>query len=219
MKVLIIGAHGKVGKIISQKMNNSEKYKPTAFIRKEEQRDYFEKMGVDVIIENLENSPEAIAEVIKDFDAIVFTAGSGGHTGADKTIEIDLDGAIKVINAAAQHQVKRFVMISAAQTDNRSIWGKVAGMKPYYIAKHYADKALINSNLDYTILRPTLLTDDEEGNILMAKNPEQIGSKISRATVAASVLEILDNKKTYGKIIEMSDGNEEIAAAVAKVCT
>lgn len=220
MKVLIIGAHGKIGKRISQKMSASEKYDPTAFIRKEEQRSYFEKMGVDVVVESLENSPEAISNVVKNYDAVVFTAGSGGNTGADKTIEIDLDGAIKVIHAADQHQVKRFVMISASQTDNRSYWEKAEGMKPYYIAKYYADMELKRSNLDYTILRPTLLTDDDkEGKILMTNDPTKVGSKIPRAAVATSVLAVLDNKKTYGKVIEMSEGDDEITEAIAKVCS
>jgi NAD(P)H-dependent flavin oxidoreductase YrpB (nitropropane dioxygenase family) len=30
-------------------------------------------------------------------DAVIFAAGSGGHTGADKTILIDLWGAIKAM--------------------------------------------------------------------------------------------------------------------------
>lgn len=218
MKVLIIGANGKVGKRISQKMSASEKFQPTAFIRKEEQRPYFEKMGVEVVVESLENSPEAIGGVVKNYDAVVFTAGSGGNTGAEKTMEIDLDGAIKAINAAEEHGVKRFVMVSASQSDNRSYWGKAEGMKPYYIAKHYADKELKRSNLDYTILRPTLLTDDEEeGKIKMGNSDAKVGSKIPRAAVAASVLAVLNNENTYGKVIEMSEGEDEIAAAVAKI--
>src|SRR5690606_18298714 len=117
-----------------------------------------------------------------------------------------------VINAAEQHQVKRFVMISASQTDNRSFWDKVEGMKPYYIAKHYADEALKGSKLDYTILRPTLLTDEEEeGKVLMTDAAGKVNSEIPRAAVAASVLAVLDRKNTYGKIIEMSKGDDEIA--------
>lgn len=219
MKVLIIGAHGKIGKKICQKMNRSAKYKPTAFIRKEEQRNYFEKMGIEVVVESLENSPEAIGHVIQNYDAVVFTAGSGGNTGADKTIEIDLDGAIKAIQAAVQHQLKRFVMVSASQTDNRSFWDKAEGMKPYYIAKHYADMELKRSRLDYTILRPTLLTDDGEGKVLMTLDASEVGAKIPRETVASSVLAVLDNPKTSGKIIEMSEGEDEITEAIEKVCS
>jgi uncharacterized protein YbjT (DUF2867 family) len=50
---------------------------------------------------------------------IVFTAGSGGHTGFDKTLLIDLDGAVKTIEAAEQAGVDRFIMVSALQAHNR----------------------------------------------------------------------------------------------------
>ncbi|MDN3594796.1 NAD(P)-binding oxidoreductase [Zunongwangia endophytica] len=215
MKVLIIGAHGNVGKRISKKMSASKEFEPTAFIRKPEQRSYFEDMGVATVVESLENTPEAIGEVIKDYDAVVFSAGSGGKTGDDKTIEIDLDGAIKSINQADKHNVKRFVMVGASHTDDRSYWGKVDGMKPYYTAKHYADMELKRSNLDYTILRPVALTDDEEaGKVTMAKSPDGVATEIPREAVAETVLAVLNNPKSVGKIIEMSKGDHEITEAL-----
>ncbi len=217
MKVLIIGAHGKVGQRIVKAMSASEDFEPTAFIRKEEQQPIFEEMGVNTVVESLENTPEAIGEVIKNYDAVVFSAGSGGKTGDDKTIEIDLDGAIKSINQADKHGVKRFVMISASHSDDRSYWGKVDGMKPYYTVKHYADLELKRSTLDYTILRPVTLTDnDEAGKVIMTSNPDKVNSKIPRQAVAETVLEVLKDSKTYGKVIEMSKGDDEIAEALAK---
>ena len=218
MKVLIIGAHGKVGQRISKAMSASEDFEPTAFIRKEEQKPLFKDMGVDTVVESLENTPEAIGEVIKNYEAVVFAAGSGGSTGDDKTIEIDLDGAIKSINAAEQHGVKRFVMDSASHSDDRSYWGKVDGMKPYYTAKHYADLELKRSSLDYTILRPVTLTDDDEaGKVLMTNNPDEVNSEIPRQAVAETVLEVLKNPNTYRKIIEMSKGDHQISEALSKV--
>ena len=220
MKVLIIGAHGKVGQRISKAMRAAEDVEPTAFIRKEEQKPLFEEMGVDTVVESLENTPEAISEVIKNYDAVVFTAGSGGKTGHDKTMEIDLDGAIKSINQAEKNGVKRFVMVGASHSDDRSYWGKVDGMKPYYTAKHYADLELKRSSLDYTILRPVLLTDeDEAGKVLMTENPDEVGSEIPRQAVAETVLTVLKDPKTYGKVIEMSKGEDKIADALAKVCS
>ena len=218
MKTLIIGAHGKVGQRIARLMQASNDFEPTAFIRKEEQKPLFEKMKVPTVVESLENTPEALEKVIKNYDAVVFTAGSGGSTGADKTMEIDLDGAIKTIHAASQTGVKRYVMVGASHADDRSFWGKVEGMKPYYIAKHYADKELQRSDLDFTILRPVTLTDDEEaGTVMMSTDPEKVNSKIPRQAVAETVLEVLNNKNTFGKIIEMSSGEDSIPQALHKI--
>ncbi len=217
MKVLIIGANGKIGRILSEKLSKSAKYQPTAFIRKEEQRAYFETLEVPAIIGSLENSEEELGKVIKDFDAIVFTAGSGGKTGYDKTLEIDLDGAVKVIHAAQNNQVKRFIMVSAAHANDRSFWEQ-SRIKPYYIAKHYADKALVESELDYTILRPVRLTDDPKvGTVKMTTDPNQLESEIPRAAVAETIMKILENETIYGKTIEMSRGEFSIEEALKRV--
>lgn len=219
MKVLIIGAHGKVGQRISKLMSTAEQFEPTAFIRKEAQKPFFEALGVPTIVASLESAPEVLENIVKDFDAVVFTAGSGGATGADKTMEIDLDGAIKTMQAAEKQGVQRFVMVSASQADNRAYWGTVDGMKPYFIAKHYADAALQRSSLDYTILRPVLLTDDDEaGTILMVDSPDKVGDTIPRQAVAETVLAVLPNASTYGKVIEMSSGADEITKAIDTFC-
>lgn len=213
MKVVIIGANGKVGKLVAQKLSASEIHEPTALIRKEEQKPYFDSIGVSVIVESIESPEETIADTIKGFDAVVFSAGSGAKTGYDKTIEIDLYGAIKVINAAKQNNIKRFIMVGAAFSDDPASWN--SNMKPYYIAKHLADKELIRSGLDYTILRPVRLTDDEEaGKIMIHSDPHQLEKEIPRTAVAETILQILEDKSTYGKVLEMSEGDLAIEEAV-----
>ena len=86
MKVIIIGANGKIGRLTAQMMALSNDFEPTAFIRKESQKEYFNSIGVPTEIASLEFSEQDIAKVIKGFDAVVFTAGSAGTTGYDKTI-------------------------------------------------------------------------------------------------------------------------------------
>ena len=43
------------------------------------------------------DSIEDLTETFNGYDKVLFTVGSGGSTGADKTIIVDLDGAIKTI--------------------------------------------------------------------------------------------------------------------------
>lgn len=213
MKVVIIGANGKVGRLIAQKMSASNEFEPTALIRKEEQKAYFDSIGVPAIVESIESPEEVIAEAIKGFDAVVFSAGSGGATGADKTIEVDLFGAVKSIEAAKANGISRFVMVGAALSDDPSAWS--SKMKPYYIAKHLADKELKRSGLDYTILRPVLLTeDDKAGTIIIKSDPDSLNKQIPRQAVAETVLSVLPNAATYQKVMEMSEGPMEIDEAI-----
>lgn len=98
-KVFIIGANGKVGKNLVNVLNEKKEHDVAVGLRKEEQFSYFEDKGVQPIHLNLEDDIETITEAIKEFDVVVFTAGSGGHTGPDKTLMIDLDGAAKAVEA------------------------------------------------------------------------------------------------------------------------
>src|SRR3546814_945571 len=120
IKVLVFGAKGKVGRILTQKLKDAARFSPTAAIRKEEQIDFFREMGADYQVVSLEDSVDRLAAVIKGMDAVVFTAGSGGKTGHDMTLAIDLDGAVKAMQAAEKAGVTRFVMVSAACADDRS---------------------------------------------------------------------------------------------------
>ncbi|MDR9488118.1 SDR family oxidoreductase [Salibacter sp.] len=213
-KVLIIGANGKVGKHITKKMKESNDFTPTALIRKEEQKSHFDDLGVDSKVVSLEDSVDKLKEAISSNDAVVFTAGSGGNTGSDKTLTVDLDGAVKTMEAAKYAGVNRYVMVSAMMADNRKVWEKLEGMKPYYVAKHYADRLLKSIGLDYTILRPGLLLDEEGTGKIDIENPAS-KKGVPREDVAATVLATLRNDKSKNKIFEFNTGDTEIERVVS----
>src|SRR5690606_19649165 len=133
-----------------QKMAKAENQEPTAFIRKENQKEVFDRMNVPTLLGNLEDSISDLTKQFKGFDCVVFTAGSGGSTGADKTLTIDLEGAVRTMKASEAAEVSRYIIVSASHTDDRSFWDTAQGMKPYYVAKHFADNALRSSTLNYT---------------------------------------------------------------------
>ncbi len=214
-KILIIGAHGKIGQLLSKKLAESNTYRPTAFIRKEEQKEVFAKMEVPTIVGNLEDAVENLTSNFGGFDCVVFAAGSGGSTGAEKTLAIDLDGAVRSMEAAEKADISRFIIVSASHSDDREFWDKAEGMKPYYIAKHYADEMLRNTNLNYTIIRPVMLTDDEgTGKITATFNPDHVKKEISRADVASTIVKAIGMEGTIGQTIELSSGDETIEEAL-----
>lgn len=97
--ILIIGANGKIGRLVSAKMAESVNFQAVAGIRNEEQIPYFAELGLTHRMIDLEGSVEKLAGSFQDIQAIFFTAGSGGSTGFDKTLTVDLDGAVKCIEA------------------------------------------------------------------------------------------------------------------------
>jgi uncharacterized protein YbjT (DUF2867 family) len=211
MKVLVAGANGQIGRHLVNLLQDSEEHTVRAMIRKEEQQDYFKSLGVEAVLASLEGTVEEIAEAAKGCDAIVFTAGSGGHTGLDKTLLIDLDGAVKTVEAAEMAGINRFVMVSALQAHRRGNWNEK--IRPYYVAKHYADRALLQSGLTYTIVRPGgLINEPGTGKITAAENLER--GTIPRADVARIVYESLTEERTFNTSFDVISGESPIADAL-----
>lgn len=211
MKVLVAGANGQIGRHLVNLLQDSEEHTVRAMIRKEEQQDYFKSLGVEAVLASLEGTVEEIAEAAKGCDAIVFTAGSGGHTGPDKTLLIDLDGAVKTVEAAEMAGIKRFVMVSALQAHRRENWNEK--IRPYYVAKHYADRALLQSGLTYTIVRPGgLINEPGTGKITAAENLER--GTIPREDVARIVYESLTEERTFNTSFDVISGESPIADAL-----
>jgi len=212
MNVLIFGANGQIGKMIAEKMKESPDFNPTAVIRKKEQQDAFDSLGIPTQLADLEGSIEELASIMDGQDTVLFTAGSGGKTGPDKTLTVDLDGAVKTMEAAVQKNVKRYVIVSALKTGDRDAWND-SPIKPYYVAKYYADEFLKSSGLDYTILRPGRLQDDAgTGKITIDDPASQPG--VAREDVAALAIEVLKHVNTIGKVISFNNGDDPIPEVV-----
>jgi uncharacterized protein YbjT (DUF2867 family) len=111
------------------------------------------------------------------------------NLGADKTLLVDLDGTVKTMEAAEKIGTKRFIMVSAIQAHRRENWNDK--IKHYYVAKHYADKILEQSDLTYTIIRPGwLLNEPGTGKVSVAENLN--GGSIPREDVAKTFLASLN---------------------------
>ncbi len=89
MKVLVIGANGQIGKHLVAQLQNSDEHTVRAMVRKEAQEEELKLSGVETVLGNLEGSVDGLTKAAEDCDAVIFTAGSGAHTGPDKTMLID----------------------------------------------------------------------------------------------------------------------------------
>lgn len=214
MKVLIFGANGQIGQHLVSEMKEEGRHEPIAFVRKEEQLEDFQSKGVNARLGDLEDTIEEIADKMDDIDAIVFTAGSGGSTGADKTLLIDLDGAVKVMEAAKEKGIDRFLMVSAFGAENRKRWSEE--LKSYYVAKHFADEWLKTTDLNYTIIRPTMLTNDDSIGKVLIKNKiiDPDVTTIPRIDVAKVLLASLGNEKTYQQSFDLTTADTKINQAL-----
>ncbi|MBY0202140.1 MULTISPECIES: SDR family oxidoreductase [Paenibacillus] len=214
MNVLVIGANGQIGKHLVEQLAQEGKHQVTALIRKPEQADALKELGAQVVMGDLEGTVDEIAEAMKDQNAIVFTAGSGGSTGPDKTLLIDLDGAVKTMEAAEKQGISRYILVSAYGADQRSKWPEE--IKPYYVAKHFADRALFASDLNYTIIRPGGLKN-EPGTGRVAVGTDLKPGSIAREDVARVIAASLQEEKTYRMAFDLIAGDHAVSDALGKL--
>ncbi|SDM12735.1 NAD(P)H-binding [Sediminibacillus halophilus] len=216
MRVLVVGANGQIGKHLITIMQNNSSLEAKAMIRKQEQAAFFENLNAETEVVDLEQDIETIAKAAEGIDAIVFTAGSGPHTGKDKTIMVDLDGAVKTIEAAKSAGVKRFIMISSFDTRREAIQAAPSSFAPYVAAKHYADEWLKRTDLDYTIIHPGALTNDQgTGNVKAATEVER--GEVPREDVASVIAASLENDSTIGKEFQVVTGTTPIKEAISSL--
>lgn len=211
-KTLVIGANGQIGKQLIGMMALAN-MPVKAMIRNPEQAQDLKKLGAETIIADLEAPlPD---EAFVDCDKVVFTAGSGGKTGADKTILIDLWAAVKAVDMAKKHNIKQFVLVSSRDAGDPE--NGTPAIKHYNICKHFADKHLLESGVPYTILRPGLLTNDAATGLITTHRPEtKEAMTITRADVATCVLQSLNHSEAINQIDELYNGDMPIAEAFIK---
>ncbi|MBK6267134.1 SDR family oxidoreductase [Marivirga sp. S37H4] len=214
MNILVIGANGQIGQKIVHKIHNNTPHDAIAMVRKESQREQFEKKGIKTVLADLEGD---FSHAYEGNNAVIFTAGSGGHTGADKTEAVDKLAAIKAIDLALKHRYIRFIEISAFGADfDPKQWPEK--MSHYYSAKSAADDYLQQTRLNYTIIKPGMLTNDEPtGKVDYGERTEERKGSVPRADVAEVVVKSLEARNTYRKSLELLSGPNTIEKAIEKI--
>ncbi|WP_417515075.1 SDR family oxidoreductase [Marinobacter sp.] len=212
MHVFIAGANGQIGQHLLREIADSD-HEARAMIRHPDQGPELQQLGAtETVLGDLEKD---CSEAMRGCDAVIFAAGSGPHTGPDKTIDVDQDGAIRLIDSASAMGIKRFIIVSsmgAGQPENGP-----EKLRHYLAAKHNADEHLKNSGLNYTIVRLGQLTNDEgTGKVAVSAKHESVG-KISRQDVARVLLATLDASTTTNQVFEVVSGDTPITEALAKL--
>lgn len=206
MRVLVDGANGGTGRLIVARLAEAG-HDAVAMVRDADQCDGLGSLGAThCVVADLEGDV-----VVEAVDAVMFAAGSGSSTGVDKTIRVDLMGAIRLIEASPNQT--RFVMLSAMRTDDPDEGPE--RMRHYLAAKMEADRWLMASDLVWTIVRPGRLTDDAgAGRVRVARRLSEHG-EIPRDDVAAVMVGCLDAASTHNKVFEVLSGPLEVAEALA----
>jgi len=206
MKILVIGANGNTGTRVVR-MLVAGVHEPVAMIRDREQKAKFDALHVLSVIGDLEYPLDS---AIEGCDAVMFAAGSGGHTGKDKTVLVDHIGAIRAIVTAQVHGARRFIMLSSLNADVNS----QSPIAHYHKAKAHADHHLQETDLDYTIVCPGRLTDEPGTGRITATSQLFGRGHTSRENLAQVLVACLDLDNTIGKRFALLDGDTPLSEAL-----
>jgi uncharacterized protein YbjT (DUF2867 family) len=210
--VVVAGGHGKVAqRLLGLLAERGDRAR--GLVRNPEHAADLERVGAEPVICDLEREGD-LSPFVEGPDAVVFAAGAGPGSGAERKRTVDLGGALKLIDAAKGTGARRYVMVSAIGAANPQSGPEQ--MRPYLEAKAEADQALAASGLDFTIVRPGRLTDDP-GTGRVALGPEVGRGEIPRDDVATVLVAVLDAGSTVGKTFNVLGGEEPIDRALSAV--
>jgi uncharacterized protein YbjT (DUF2867 family) len=213
MRVAIAGGHGKIALLI-ERMLSETGHEAVGIIRNPEQApDLLLVGGIPLVIDLETASVETVAQDLDGIDAVVFAAGAGPGSGADRKLTIDRDGAILLADAAERRGIGRYVLISARAADSFDAESDDV-FQVYLRAKAEADENIRGRNLDWTIIRPGSLTDDPPTGLIQLAEDTGPGS-ISRADVAAVVVQTVLNAHCIRHQFELISGTTEISDALS----
>ncbi|MYW07284.1 NAD(P)H-binding protein [Streptomyces sp. SID2563] len=215
MRIVIAGGHGQIA-LRLERLLAARGDEAAGIIRNPGQSDDLRAVGAEPVVLDLESATvDEVAEVLRGADAAVFAAGAGPNSGTARKDTVDRGAAVLFADAAERAGVRRYVVVSSMGADPDHAGDEVFDV--YLRAKGEAD-ADVRSRpaLDWTILRPGMLTNDAgTGQVLLAASTGR--GPVPRDDVAAALVELLDTPATAGLTLELISGNVPLTVAVKDI--
>jgi len=218
MRIAIAGAHGQIGLTLGRRLSEGGDT-VVGLIRKPEQQDDLREAGVEPAVVDLESaSVDEVAAALRGADAVVFAAGAGPGSDAERKDSVDRAGAVLLADAAEAAGVGRYVLLSSMGVeqvrDRATPEGVEDAFVTYLRAKLAAEDDVQARSFDWTVLRPGALTDDAgTGQVQLA--PSVPRGEVPRDDVADVIAALLHAPATAGMVLELCSGDNAIEVAVA----
>jgi nucleoside-diphosphate-sugar epimerase len=208
--VAIAGAHGQIARRLTRLLT-ARGDRVRGIIRNPDHSDEVREAGAEPVVCDLESADVAeITGAIEGADAVVFAAGAGAGSGAERKWTMDRDGAVKLLDAASAGGVERYVIVSSVGTENPPTSDDVFGV--YLRAKAEADQAVAQSDRAWTIVRPGPLRDDPGSGVRIDTEPYR--GQVSRDDVAAVLDAVLHEPRSAGRTLYVSAGEDSAEDAL-----
>ncbi|MFE2991140.1 NAD(P)H-binding protein [Streptomyces sp. NPDC059262] len=215
MRIVIAGGHGQIA-LRLERLLAARGDEAAGVIRRAEQADDLREAGAEPLVCDLESaSVEEVAGLLEGADAAVFAAGAGPGSTARRKDTVDRAAAVLFADAAERAGVRRYVVVSSMGADPAHQGDEVFDV--YLRAKGEADASVqARTGLDWTILRPGMLTNDAGTGLVRLEASTGRGT-VPRDDVAAVLAELVETPATAGLTLELISGSVPVAVAVRSV--
>ena len=197
----MLGATGRTGRLVVEQALAAG-HTVTALVRSPE------KLAVRNpnlhVVAGQATDPSAVARALDGADALISTLGGGGSVITDSTRAI--------VEAAHKAGVSRVVLLSSFVVERdrfnpvtRLLTGVAMGSM--IKDKSAGENALRESNLDWTIVYASVLTDGPGGGevaVLTERGRWSLSHRIARAAVAAWLLQAATNRETSRRTVSIT---------------
>ncbi|HWN32367.1 MAG TPA: NAD(P)H-binding protein [Pseudonocardia sp.] len=221
MRVVIAGGHGKIAlhleRILSERGDQA-----VGLVRNEGHVPDVRDTGADAEVIDLEfSTAEQLARRLAGADAVVFAAGAGPGSSAERKDTVDRGAAVLLADAAVTAGVDRYLLISSPGVDKPPAPGTDAVWAAYLRAKKAAEVEVAQRSVGLTVLRPGVLTDDPGTGLVELAPPGLPRGDVTRADVAEVVAALLAEPAVWaaraGLVLDLLGGSTPVADAVAAV--
>jgi nucleoside-diphosphate-sugar epimerase len=213
MLVAIAGAHGKIAMRLAARLV-ARGDGVIGLIRNPDHAADVQAAGAEPVGCDLERASVAeVAAAVQRAEAVVFAAGAGPGSGAERKLTMDRDGAIKLLDATADRAVP-YVIVSSVGAENPPPQKDDDDVFSVYLrAKAEADAAVKASERAWTIIRPGRLTD-EPGTGRVRIDTEPFRGDVAREDVAEVIDAVLHDPRASGRILYVNGGDQAVEQAL-----
>jgi uncharacterized protein YbjT (DUF2867 family) len=206
---LVIGAHGRTGRLVVDELVASG-HQVIGTVRRAEHIDALRKAGAGgEVLDLLAATRDDLHRLMVGVHAVVYAAGSSADSSLKAVSQIDGESIIRAVDAAVLAGVRRFVLVSAHRTDEDFGGPRVVHLLR---AKRAADAHLRETTLDWTIFRPDALTErPPTGGVRLDTTVPQ--GALPRADLAHLVRVALESPAAVHKQLEVTGGPTPIESA------
>lgn len=200
MKILVAGATGQTGRrIVTELVEKGMDVR--GLVRDEAKAKDILPESVELVVGDV-LKPSTLKNALQGCDVVICATGATPSLDFTAFYKVDLEGSKNLIDSAKKAGVNKFIFVTSLCVSRFFHPLNLFGLVLFW--KKQAEKYLIDSGLNYTIVRPGGLKNEDNLYPLVVKGADTLfEGSIPRKKVAQVCVEVLSHPETDGKILEI----------------